>query len=551
METKYKVLVLDDERLVRFTISAYLKSADFTVSAAETAEEAVGLLKRERFQAVVSDVLMGEMDGFMFRDIVRKIDADIPIIFLTSMMNDTGNAFMERVMEDIHSYYVSKSAPRSVLIGKLEQVVQAYVAELNVRSLEKRLEKSLTLASFVQKAMLPPWVHVDSSYVYTSCFVPYQAVSGDLFEWFPVTDDTALFISGDISGHGTNAALAMTAVQAFLKQFGRIEDRQAQRVHKLARLIHDFLYANLHDVAYMVATVMYADFKTRRIRYINCGNPAPHVISRATGLRRKVNPERRGSLPLGLFEEAEYREEDVVEFECMPDEVVLATSDGVYDLSSDPEGNDSAPKDILHEIFCLATKAEDRDGDRGLFAAIPHRIMSALSDLGYVHKQDDISFFVLGANARMTNSFFTEVKMLPDLIDDICHAAGTWAGERYGEEIGVKVDLLCNEHFMNIYRHGYDDFGRQHEVGVLSMYERNGRLVVCVWDRGAPWADVAQQSMAEADAVLDARNASLSDEGRGRSIMRKIASQVQVERFVNLNKTVFYIDIQKDKEAVS
>ncbi|MCR5751345.1 MAG: SpoIIE family protein phosphatase [Kiritimatiellae bacterium] len=541
MADKLKVLVLDDERLVRFTISAYLKGADFSVTTAETPSEAIACVRRERFHAIVSDVMMGDMDGFMFRSLVREIDETIPVVFLTSMMNDVGNAFMERVTEDVHSYYVAKSAPRSVLVGKLRQVVKAYIAELNVRSMERHLAKDLALASFVQKAMLPQWVHVDRRYSYTSCFTPYREVSGDLYEWFPVSEDTALFIGGDIAGHGTTASLAMTAVQAFLKQFSSLDEKRARRVDRIAQSIHSFLHSNLRDVAYMVATIVYFDFKNREGLYLNCGNPGIMVVSRATGEQREINPGNLGALPLGLFGEAQYREEDVAPFRIEDDDVFVSMSDGIYDVSSDRDGLDAVPRDIVGEIISLAVRQTEAEGRTGLFAAIPHRIMSALADMGYVHRQDDVSFFVVGANPADESCFLLEVKMRPELIDESCRKAAVWVASRYGEEAGVKADLLLNEHLMNIYRHGLDDFGRQHEVSVLALDLAPDGFDVTVWDRGATWKDVASETESEADARLEAQNANLAAGGRGRCIVRKIADSISVERFMNLNKTVFRV----------
>ena len=543
-DTKLKVLILDDERLVRFTIGAYLRTSGYFVTEATTPEEAVLKLKREEFHAIVSDVVMGEVDGFMFRDLVRTWEKDIPIIFLTSMMNDSGNAFLERVTEDVHSYYVSKAAPRTVLVARLNQVVNAYLAELNVRRMEKRLQKNLELASFVQKAMLPTWVHIGKYYTYASCFEPFAKISGDLYEWYPIKGHSALFIIGDIAGHGTNAALAMTAVQAFLKQFSYVEEEDAQRVYRIARSIHDFIQTNLKDVTYMATTILYVNYEQMYCRYINCGNPEPLCISSVTGELQKMNPEKRGAMPLGLLPEAEYRAEDVVEYHFSKEEVFLLSSDGIYDVSSDPEGNDLVPADILFQLFSIVVR--ERGNGETLIGAIPYRIISSLDGMGFSHKHDDVSFCVIGANENMAGQFLSEVKMYPDTIDEICHKAKLWIAENtQDEELAVKVDLLLNEQMMNIYRHGYNDFDRQHEVSILSMHTEGGNLIVTVWDRGAPWRDIMDKSITDVEKQLDKQNENLADNGRGLAILRKIAENITIERFMNLNKTVFYIPMKK------
>ena len=542
MSDKLKILVLDDEKLVRFTISAYLTGAGFAVTAVASLEEAMGYVKRERFHAIVSDIMMGEMDGFMFRSLVREIDERVPFVFLTSMLNDSGNGLFQRVMEDVRSYYVPKSASRTLLIGKLNQVVKAHLAEINVACMEKTLMRDLQLASLVQKAMLPPWVHFTPRYAYTSCFAPYSEVSGDFYEWFPISDETALFICGDISGHGTCASLAQTAVQAFIKQFATLDDAHAIRVHKIAQKIHEFIYTNLRDVVYLAVSLVYFDIRTHTGAYFNCGTPGIKCFSRTTGKRRRLNPENRGSLPLGLIGETTYDERDVVPFTFSDDEVFVSLTDGIYDLSRDAEGLDVVPSDIIDEIFSMAVLQFGQEMRHGLFAAIPHRVMSALADMGYVNKQDDISFFVIGTAALPPDISHMVVDMRPDAIDAACRQASAWVRARSDDEMGVRADLLLNEHLMNIYRHGLDDFGRQHERAVITIDEEDGGFGVTVWERGAPWKDVASETEAAADTTLEARNASLACDGRGCSILRKISDSIRVERFMNLNKTVFRLN---------
>ena len=541
MPNKFKILVLDDEKLIRFTISAYLTSAGFAVTSVATPEEAMGYVKRERFHAIVSDVMMGETDGFMFRSLVREVDERVPIVFLTAMLNDAGNSFIERVTEDIRSYYVPKSSSRLLLVGKLNQVVKAYVAELNVNRMERTLTRDLRLASLVQRSMLPPWVHITPLYSYTSCFAPFREVSGDFYEWFPVSETSALFIGGDISGHGTGASLAQTAVQAFIKQFASLDDAHAKRVHKIAQKIHEFIYTNLREVVYLVATVVYFDFRDRTGLSLNCGNPEIKCFSRITGTLRPLNPEERGGLPLGLMADATYDESDVVPFSFSEDEIIVSHSDGIYDVTRDPEGTDAVPRDIIGEISSMAVLQAEQEKRHGHFSAIPHRIMSALADLGYVHKQDDVSFFVVGTSVRSPDIVQIEVSMRPDDIDAACRRASEWVKERSNDEVAVRIDLLLNEHLMNIYRHGLDDFGRQHERSVVIVDEESDGFGVTVWDRGVPWKDVASETEAIADAALDAQNANLANGGRGRSIVRKVSDSICVERFMNLNKTVFHL----------
>src|SRR5574344_136510 len=88
---KIKVLVVDDEKRIRFTISAHRRVSGYAVTEAATPAEAIGAFNRDQFHGVVSDISMGDMDGFMLRDAIRSISPDVPIIFLTAMQNDSGD----------------------------------------------------------------------------------------------------------------------------------------------------------------------------------------------------------------------------------------------------------------------------------------------------------------------------------------------------------------------------------------------------------------------------------------------------------------------------
>ncbi|MBP5542712.1 MAG: response regulator, partial [Kiritimatiellae bacterium] len=80
-----KILVVDDEKLIRLTMKARLSRAGYEVVAVGDVNEAVTVLKENpnAFSAIITDIMMGDMDGFVFRDIVRGIDNSMPLFFLT------------------------------------------------------------------------------------------------------------------------------------------------------------------------------------------------------------------------------------------------------------------------------------------------------------------------------------------------------------------------------------------------------------------------------------------------------------------------------------
>ncbi|MDR0395561.1 MAG: response regulator transcription factor [Tannerella sp.] len=85
---RQKILIVDDEPVIREVLEFNLKSEGFDVAGAESAEEAMGKLNAD-YALILLDVMMGGMSGYRFAEILRNQNNQIPIIFLTA--KDTEN----------------------------------------------------------------------------------------------------------------------------------------------------------------------------------------------------------------------------------------------------------------------------------------------------------------------------------------------------------------------------------------------------------------------------------------------------------------------------
>ena len=83
----YKVLLVEDEVVLRATVTEILELNDFEVMAAESGEMALKILATYIPDIIVSDVLMPGMSGFELILKVKKVlDLEnIPFIFLSAI----------------------------------------------------------------------------------------------------------------------------------------------------------------------------------------------------------------------------------------------------------------------------------------------------------------------------------------------------------------------------------------------------------------------------------------------------------------------------------
>jgi OmpR family response regulator RpaB len=77
------LLLIDDDELLGPPLAAYFRRFDFELRHATLPSAGLSMLRAERYDAVILDVMMPEMDGFELCRAIRK-DRTVPIIMLTA-----------------------------------------------------------------------------------------------------------------------------------------------------------------------------------------------------------------------------------------------------------------------------------------------------------------------------------------------------------------------------------------------------------------------------------------------------------------------------------
>lgn len=82
-----KILVVDDNRMNRITLSRSLEQQGHVVSLAEDGHQALEMLRSDEFDVVLLDIIMPEMDGYQVLERVKSDPAtrDIPVIVISAL----------------------------------------------------------------------------------------------------------------------------------------------------------------------------------------------------------------------------------------------------------------------------------------------------------------------------------------------------------------------------------------------------------------------------------------------------------------------------------
>ncbi len=79
-----RILLVDDEALPLQDMKMALEPTGFQIETTTKPQEAIEWYRQERFDAVVSDVRMPEIDGMTLLRTLREIDADARVIIVTA-----------------------------------------------------------------------------------------------------------------------------------------------------------------------------------------------------------------------------------------------------------------------------------------------------------------------------------------------------------------------------------------------------------------------------------------------------------------------------------
>src|SRR5271170_6577163 len=79
-----RLLVVDDEPNVQYSLEKSLQSDWLQVLTASTAREGINLVRDQRPDAVILDVRLPDMSGLDAFNEIRQIDSRLPVIILTA-----------------------------------------------------------------------------------------------------------------------------------------------------------------------------------------------------------------------------------------------------------------------------------------------------------------------------------------------------------------------------------------------------------------------------------------------------------------------------------
>jgi two-component system sensor histidine kinase/response regulator len=149
------VLVVDDEEMIRSTAMAFLEKIGLESDAARDGEEALNMLRNGKYDLILSDVSMPEMDGIQ---LMKEVEESYPGLAFIIMTGYTADYSYADIISSGASDYISKPFDMKELKAKIERIdrekgILAELQETNAQ-LETAIERANQMAVQAELASL-------------------------------------------------------------------------------------------------------------------------------------------------------------------------------------------------------------------------------------------------------------------------------------------------------------------------------------------------------------------------------------------------------------
>jgi sigma-B regulation protein RsbU (phosphoserine phosphatase) len=368
-----RILVGDDQPDILEALRLLLKGAGHQNVLVDSPQALLRAALAEPFDLILMDLNYARdtTSGEEGLDLLSSLEAQsnvAPVIVMTAWSNvDLAVEAMRRGACD----FVQKPWDNARLLSAIRR--QAVEGSARIKA-NRRVQTELEIAHNVQQKLFPHKTRQLASIDYAGRCVPAREVSGDYYDFLDVGESALGFVLADVSGKGIGAALLMANLQACFRSqpAGALQHPAA-----MLRSVNKLFYESTAPEHF--ATLFYAhyDDRERRLRYANCGHPAP-ILMRADGRVERLSST---ATVLGVFSEWT-SDERIVDLHA--GDILVIFSDGVPEsgIENDTEFGEDGLLSLLR-----ANASADAE-------TLVNRIVGAVAG----EKQDDVTVVAVRVN---------------------------------------------------------------------------------------------------------------------------------------------------------
>lgn len=250
-------------------------------------------------------------------------------------------------------------------------------------ALGRRLQQEVAHAAVLQRALLPPPQLDLPGLKGVAHLTTSTEVGGDYYDYYQVDGHHAVFLIGDVSGHGVASGTLVSAAKMAVHQLAsRGETDPAAMLEQL----NEALLTSSHDSMFMTMLCLSLDSRSGRLRVANAGHSFPYLWMAGEQGLGMLEVE---GLPLGRVARPAYQP---VSVDLAPGDRLFLYTDGLVE-QEDPQGEalgHDRLEELLYHVAALPL-AQARDQ---LFEALARHAQGS-------HFADDVTVLLVEHHARV------------------------------------------------------------------------------------------------------------------------------------------------------
>ena len=124
MENKIKVCIVDDDNFVLEIYGTKLKRGGFEVVTARNGKEGFDVIKSEKPDIAIIDIMMPEVDGISLISTLRN-DREMSMIPIVVLTNTDSKEVLDKIKKmNVHFYIVKALSDPQKVVNIIEEVLQ-------------------------------------------------------------------------------------------------------------------------------------------------------------------------------------------------------------------------------------------------------------------------------------------------------------------------------------------------------------------------------------------------------------------------------------------
>lgn len=232
---------------------------------------------------------------------------------------DTQNALRKFTKEDLD--LLLAVAGQAALTFESARLLTSYLQK-------QKQDSEMNVANGVQRALLPDVLPSVDGYQMFASYDAAQAVGGDYYDCFKLSDTKVCISFGDVAGKGVPGALIMSRMSSCVQSTMQF----THDVEKAITAINNHMCHKMVEGRFVTYVLGVLDTETNVVTLVNAGHMSP-LIRKTDGSMDEFDENAIG-VPIGIMEDYPY---EVVSRKLEPGEMVVLITDGV-DEAMDPEG---------------------------------------------------------------------------------------------------------------------------------------------------------------------------------------------------------------------